>query len=162
MQNRLVAMHFKPRFISSSELAEARNYIDSIDFSMIIEKMVREDAWLRQDVLATCQLYRNFLFLHKKYDLTSFFVPSIEVDQFWHNHILDTEKYHADCQAIFGKILSHYPYLILDGKMTKKDLIVAFDQMQQLHLQEFGTYIYATRTRLPKKMIRLWNYFVGE
>jgi hypothetical protein len=64
--------------------------------------------------------------------------PSKDVDEFWHNHILDTKKYREDCQAIFGFYLDHYPYFGMDQESTKEDLNVAFEKMQRLHEQEFG------------------------
>lgn len=37
-------------------------------------------------------------------------VPSQEVDQVWHCHLLDTQKYAADCQFLFGRFINHNPY----------------------------------------------------
>jgi hypothetical protein len=36
--------------------------------------------------------------------------PTRAIDIFWHHHILDTQKYHADCEAVFGFYLHHFPY----------------------------------------------------
>lgn len=72
--------------------------------------------------------------------------PSEEVDEFWHNHILDTQKYHQDCDMIFGKYLHHYPYFGIDDKSNELDLQKAFDHMQELHKKEFGDCIYRVRS----------------
>jgi hypothetical protein len=37
-------------------------------------------------------------------------VPTWEIDQVWHHHILDTHKYAQDCQWLFGYFVHHYPY----------------------------------------------------
>jgi hypothetical protein len=34
-----------------------------------------------------------------------------ELDNLWHEHILDTRKYAADCNLIYGKIIHHNPNL---------------------------------------------------
>jgi hypothetical protein len=33
------------------------------------------------------------------------------LDELWHEHILDTKKYAADCEAIFGRFIHHDPNL---------------------------------------------------
>jgi hypothetical protein len=53
-------------------------------------------------------LYKTFLYLHKLYPNQKF-VPSIELDTFWHNHILYSKKYFEDCTNLFGKYLHHNP-----------------------------------------------------
>jgi hypothetical protein len=70
-------------------LEEARKYIDSIDFSQIIDKMVQRDGWLKGDALKICAFYRNHLYLRKKYSSTHRMPPSVEIDEMWHYHILD-------------------------------------------------------------------------
>jgi len=134
---------------SKPTVEQARAYIYSIDFSMIVHKMVKYDKWLREDADKTCQLYRNFLFLKKKYQDTQIKVPpSLDIDEFWHYHILDTEKYHRDCQAIFGYYLHHHPtYPGPEGVVKLERLAVAFEQLQQIHQREFGESICATRTK---------------
>ena len=46
----------------------ARDYINSIDFSNIINKMVRHQGWRQKDALAVSRMYRHFLWLHKHKD----------------------------------------------------------------------------------------------
>src|SRR3989338_2769153 len=107
---------------NNPSLEEAKAYIYAIDFSMVIDKIVTTKGWKKADVLKICALYRNFLFLNKKYELErGQLPPSEEIDEFWHNHILDTKKYHHDCDNIFGFYLHHYPYFGIDGKTKNKD-----------------------------------------
>src|ERR1700722_2582348 len=35
-----------------------------------------------------------------------------DLDQFWHQHILDTAKYAADCNALFGRMIHHDPHVL--------------------------------------------------
>ena len=53
--------------------------------------------------------YRRFLYLVSLYP-DKIIVPSKDIDIFWHTHILDTLKYTADCQKLFGKYFHHFPY----------------------------------------------------
>ena len=86
--------------------------------------------------------------------------PSEEVDEFWHNHILDTRKYKQDCEQIFGFYLEHYPYFGIDGKTNRQDLDNAFAVVQRLHHQEFGDYIYEVRTNYFKLVYRILNLLI--
>ncbi len=58
--------------------------------------------------------YRRFLCIMKKYPHEPA-IPLQDVDQFWHFHILDTMKYAADCEAVFGYFLHHFPYIGMRG-----------------------------------------------
>lgn len=131
---------------SAFNLEQAKIYIYSIDFSKIITKLVDHHGWLKEDAINIAQLYRNFLFLNKKYRHEfGQLPPSEEIDEFWHQHILDTENYHRSCKAIFGDYFHHYPYLGIDGKTNLNDLNNAFKTTQMLHLKEFGEYIYKVK-----------------
>lgn len=131
-----------------SALQEAKDYIDKIDFSKIIDKLVKYNGWLKEDAYATCQQYRNFLFLIKKYP-HEVLPPSEDMDEFWHNHILDTEAYINDCQAIFGFYKHHYPYFGIDDKSDMTTLNTAFEKTKTLYFTEFGEHIELTRSRFP-------------
>ncbi len=127
-------------------IEDAKAYISSIDFSMVIKKMVEHQGWLQKDAETVCQLYRNFLFLNKKYGhMYSSLPPSEDIDEFWHNHILDTQNYRRDCEAIFGTYFNHYPYFGIDGRTNFNNLESAFETMQKLHIQEYGEQIFQIR-----------------
>lgn len=132
-----------------SSLEASKQYIYSIDFSAIINKMVLQDGWQKENAYALSELYKNYLFLIRKFgEQYPTLPPSQEIDLFWHNHILDTTKYLQDCQAIFGKFLHHNPYFLgLDSDEKDWDVINAFETVQQLHFAEFGTFIYKIKKR---------------
>ena len=132
----------------NKNIEEAKKYIDSINFASLIDKLVNHSGWLRSDALETCEQYKNFLFLHKKYPEQNF-PPSEDIDEFWHNHILDTNAYIKDCEMIFGRYLHHYPYFGIDGKSNMNDLYNAFEKTQEIYSKEFGSRIEATRSRFP-------------
>lgn len=142
-------------------LEEAKAYLDSIDFSMVVEKIVKTKGWKKKDVLKICELYRHFLFLKKKYDQNDDKLsPSLEIDEFWHNHIFDTKKYRHDCEKIFGFYLDHYPYLGMDGKTTDEDAKRSFEKTQGLHYIEFGNYIYTVRNVLFNQIITFFKVLI--
>lgn len=61
-------------------------------------------------------------------------VPTREIDEFWHNHILYTREYARDCECIFGKFLHH------DPSLPDEDVQVLVDQFhvtKQLYFDEF-------------------------
>jgi hypothetical protein len=115
----------------------ARQYIESIELSMIENNMATRQGWSANEAKQAGQLYRNYLILRCKYPEENL-PPSKEVDEVWHNHILDTKKYREDCEAIFGRFFDHYPYFGMDETSTQEDLERAFQRMQQLHTEEFG------------------------
>lgn len=52
--------------------------------------------------------YRRFLYLIAAIPDLSV-VPTSEVDEFWHQHILNTKLYARDCQALIGNFVHHLP-----------------------------------------------------
>ncbi|MCY3653872.1 MAG: hypothetical protein OXG70_02405 [Cyanobacteria bacterium MAG IRC1_bin_28] len=62
--------------------------------------------------------YRRFLVLclERGQDTNHLILPSRPVADFWHLHILDTEKYIKDCRHCFGSILHHH-----FGRRTDQD-----------------------------------------
>jgi hypothetical protein len=143
--------------LSDIELKEA---VSAVDFSMIINKMVAHQGWNHDDANEVCRLYRNWLFLSIKYPDKSL-PPSEDVDEFWHNHILDTKKYRVDCDMLFGKYLDHYPYFGIDATSTMTDLGNAFADTQALHFAEFGEYIYEVRNQPVKRLVSFLKRLFG-
>lgn len=81
--------------------------------------------------------YRRFLFLMKKYP-DSEASPTVDVDTFWHYHILDTMKYARDCEAVFGYFLHHYPYVGIGADAGEDDHADGGERMRAIYEAEFG------------------------
>lgn len=128
-------------------LEEAVAYLNSIDFSPIRKKLISDDKllcrkWSKVEVEVGIQYYKNFLFLNKKYiEGYPVLPPSLETDEIWHHHILDTRQYVRDCNHIFGYYFHHYPYFGTRSKTDKNNLDTAFEVTQKLHEIEFGVRI---------------------
>ncbi len=83
--------------------------------------------------------YRRFLALKVLHPETSL-VPSKQVDEVWHAHILDTKAYREDCLALFGRFMDHYPYFGVNGEEDYKMLQEAFAETIDLYEAQFGSY----------------------
>lgn len=119
-------------------LEAATNYLASLDFSYLIDKVCDPDyplpRWVPVEAQHGVRLYKRFLWLLKRHEGV-FLVPSYEIDEFWHNHILHTKRYCADSQAIFGYYLHHEPASKQEDPCA---LIDGYRMTQLLYEQEFG------------------------
>lgn len=122
-----------------SSLESAIRYINTLDLGYIINKMTDETyelpQWTHEDAVHCGKLYKNFLILLRKYPEASL-VPTREIDEFWHNHILYTQRYTDDCLHIFGHYLHHHPADQTDEALIK--LQEEFAITEELYFKEFG------------------------
>lgn len=113
--------------------------IAELDLVPVKVKLMHEsgEGWTPEQADAVELEYRRFLYLMMKFphEQTS---PGLDVDIFWHYHILDTAKYAADCQRAFGYFVHHYPYLGMGGDDPLEELHAAGERMRQLYEQTFG------------------------
>lgn len=144
-----------------ADLKNSHEYIYSIDFSMLINKLIKRHKWLKIEAEEVCKQYRNYLWLLKKYGTKKPLPPSEDIDEFWHHHLLDSTKYLNDCNVIFGHYIHHYPYYGNDSITTQKDLDGAFLETLKCYQNEFGASLEKVRlgniTRLSVKILN----FVG-
>ncbi|CAM4438842.1 MAG: hypothetical protein LEGION0398_MBIBDBAK_00582 [Legionellaceae bacterium] len=123
---------------STITFAEAKQYIEALNLDYLILKMCAEEyplpRWTKEDALICADLYKKFLLLKKKYFQFSI-IPTREIDEFWHNHILHTKQYMEDSQNIYGIYLHHTPLL---NNEEINDLINDFEKTEKLFIQEFG------------------------
>jgi len=82
--------------------------IDSLDLSSVAKAVAKNKLLPKSKLSVGEELYRVFLFLKKKYP-TQTVIPHPMADVFWHQHILQTRKYHSDCNKVFGKYMHHEP-----------------------------------------------------
>jgi len=110
----------------------AEALVASIDLKVISGRMENIPEWSKEKVALAEKEYRRFLYLIKMYPEESM-VPSEEVDEFWHHHILDTRKYADDCQTLFGQFLHHNPNLAKGSDALNK----LFARTQELYRKSF-------------------------
>lgn len=120
-------------------LEQARDYLERLDLGYIIQVMCSETyvlpRWTFEDAMQCAALYKNFLFLQKKYPSQTF-VPSKQIDEFWHNHILYTKNYTHDCMNIFGHYLHHEP---ASPGEDMAQLVADYVRTKELYQAEFGS-----------------------
>jgi hypothetical protein len=123
-----------------TELQSLMAGIEDLDLEMIKLKLMDADEgedWTREYADQVCEEYRRFLALTRAYpDLA--IVPSGPVDKFWHNHILDTQKYGPDCEEVFGFFLHHFPYFGMRGEEDLANLNASWENTIDAYRRHFG------------------------
>jgi|SRR5271166_1040387 len=87
----------------------AAEKIRLLDLARIVKKVQFEKQWSTDRVLNVERRYRNWLLLISTLDDRGDVVPTLDIDEIWHAHILDTKAYADDCQNVFGYFLHHVP-----------------------------------------------------
>lgn len=120
--------------------AQEMHAIAALDLEPIKVKLMHEESgegWTLERANAVEFEYRRFLFLMKQFPHEQT-APLVDVDTFWHYHILDTLKYAADCDAVFGHFLHHFPYIGLRGEDDEAAHLRVGLRMKQLYETTFG------------------------
>jgi hypothetical protein len=94
--------------------------------------------WTRSQAAAAIARYLGFLYLISEYPSFQL-VPTPEIDQVWHHHLLDTEKYAADCQQLFGQFVHHFPYLGTGDEADRRAWYQAYALTLVLFRKHFGS-----------------------
>ncbi len=115
----------------------------SLDLTMVRRKLMDEQhglGWGQEKTAEAEDLYLRFLALQTaSSSSTHKVVPPRVVDEFWHQHILDTRKYAADCESIFGEYLHHFPYFGMRGPEDERALQASCAWTRALFGEHFGT-----------------------
>jgi hypothetical protein len=82
--------------------------LEKLDLETIKMRLVSKKDWTKEKADRIEILYKNYL-ASAAINQNVKLVPSSEVDDMWHEHILDTRKYMKDCQEILGYYLHHVP-----------------------------------------------------
>lgn len=117
----------------------AMRNIAKLDLDPIKVKLMHRESgegWTLEHAHAIEVEYRRFLCLMQLYPYEDF-APLLDVDIFWHYHILDTRKYAADCQQAFGHFIHHHPYVGL-GADDGSDHQAYGTRMHELYQATFG------------------------
>jgi len=110
----------KPEILNSEQL----NLLEKLDLLNLdcikIKLMDKEEGkgWSREEADKLEVSYKRFLYMTHFSDEP--IVPTKDIDSFWHQHILDTEKYAEDCEKVFGYFMHHFPYFGMRGEEDAK------------------------------------------
>jgi hypothetical protein len=113
--------------------------IAALDFSAIKAKLMHKagEGWSLERSNAVEREYRRFLLLMKLFPHEQT-APLVDVDTFWHYHILDTMKYAEDCEQVFGYFLHHYPYVGMGGEDDEQVRVDSGERMRELYEATFA------------------------
>lgn len=110
-----------------------------LDLNFIINKLSSPNyelaTWPRDLAEEVVELYRRFLHLNKLFPGEGL-VPTRDIDECWHIHILNTKQYATDCDKIFGHYLHHAP-ADPDNDQELEKLIPLFENTQKRYLETF-------------------------
>ena len=111
--------------------------IESLDLEPVKYNLVAKSGWdlARADAVET--LYKRFLLLSVEHP-DKVVVPTEDIDEMWHAHILDTRKYHDDCMRVFGRFIHHFPYLGMLDDESYEFLQDNFVETESLFMREAG------------------------
>ena len=121
----------------------ARSFVrklQDLDWGPIAYKLIYPESgqgWTQEQTKRAISRYIIFLTLKHLYPNVGI-VPTQEIDQVWHTHILDTAKYAQECQQVFGYFLHHFPYMGMRGETDRKNWQSAFAQTKSLFAEHFG------------------------
>ena len=81
--------------------------ISALNLDEIASHIVKERRWKPNRLLEALNGYFQFLYLAGEYPSNTVVPWSRDIDVIWHAHILETEKYDADCKNLFGRFIHH-------------------------------------------------------
>ncbi len=114
--------------------------IEALDLTDIKRKLMEPEphgyGWTTEQANEGETWYKRYLETILANPDTAGCVPNVAIDRFWHCHILDTEKYIADCEAIFGHYLHHRQYMGMNGDGALRDEL--FTQTNSLYRARYG------------------------
>lgn len=142
---------------SADALSVVQKTIEDLDLDPIKFKLMDKEGegWSPEQVKSVERWYRRFLFLAFKYPNVPLVVTR-PIDTFWHHHIMDTRKYAADCQSVFGYFLHHFPYFGMRGEADARNLQEAFEATLRVIEGEYGESLLDARIsdRMAGKPVR--------
>lgn len=121
--------------------------IENLDLGYLGRKILDDDAfeaqrrngeqlWDEERVTRALQEYKQFLALMQWYP-NAVLVPSEDIDDVWHTHVLNTARYQADCESIFGCFQHHAPSSGGSEEVQEEELKDR-DETLELFEQAFG------------------------
>ncbi|MCM4083091.1 glycine-rich domain-containing protein [Paractinoplanes hotanensis] len=141
-----------PTEISTNRIAElpaVRRYIEAIDFTALKHRLVQKrdilgSEWSPARAVHAERCYKNWLYLRRRHESEMLPGP-VDIEHFWHGHILDTRAYFEHCDRIFGYYLHHFPYFGGRGRLDRSELAAAWRRTQARYHAEFGEHLHDFR-----------------
>ena len=125
------------------QLLRAKPNPSDLDLASVRDAMIEKHCWTSERADTAQTEYVRFLTLLQKKP-AFMLIPWLDangrddLDQFWHQHILDTAKYASDCQALFGRMIHHNPH-VLCGSEDENE---AAAKTRRLYTRTFQSGVY--------------------
>lgn len=88
---------------------QKRKKNEMLNLTAIVDSAARRHGWSHDRVKSAEDEYRKFLYLLMRFPKATLTPWCDDLDLFWHEHILHTERYADDCQRLFGCFINHNP-----------------------------------------------------
>ena len=118
---------------------------DELNLTSVREAVMEKLGWTAERAEAAQTEYKRFLTLLQK--KPGFLVVPWstvdghdDLDQFWHQHILDTAKYAVDCDRVFGYFIHHNPHVVRGSEQESNSVL----KTQRLYARTFDSGIYGS------------------
>jgi hypothetical protein len=95
--------------------------VAAIDLSPMVGQLVNYRDWTAERAAAAERRYRRFFYLKAALPDGNA-SPTPEVDEFWHQHIINTRAYEPDCLRVAGRFLHHTSGRRCSGDGPRSDL----------------------------------------
>ncbi len=121
------------RIATRKPVQDALKKVREIDLLTIASSLLSRKGESEVNIDTLVDIYGKWLALRMTYGrlLTP---PNSQIDEMWHEHILHTEQYFADCEYLFGTYMHHYPR---NDSAVKEEELFQFERMKQLWNQHF-------------------------
>ena len=123
-----------------SDLDYLSSKFSCLNLDFILNKLSSEyyelPRWPENLAAQIIEFYRRFLWLNYIYPEAKL-VPTRDIDECWHIHILNTKRYVEDCQALFGRYFHHQPADPSDP-LELIFLQEKFEETRRLYRENFG------------------------
>jgi hypothetical protein len=124
-----------PESIANLDLAVlGRKLLDDDEFEA--RRRNGERLWDEERVERALNEYRQFLAL-MLWNPEAVLVPSEDIDEVWHTHVLNTARYQADCERIFGRFQHHSP-TFGESEEVQEEHMKGRDETLKLFAAAFG------------------------
>ena len=94
--------------------------VAAMDLSPAAAQLVNYRGWTVERAAAAERRYRRFFYL-KAILPEGHASPTPEVDEFWHQHIINTRQYGPDCDRVVGRFM-HHTFLSADDPTQAQEL----------------------------------------
>ena len=141
----LVVLFLAGIVVLLSQQLRTKTIPSTLDLVSVRDAMLEKHGWTLERADTAQAEYVRFLTLLQK-EPKFMLVPWLDangrddLDQFWHQHILDTAKYASDCQALFGRMIHQNPH-VLRGSEDENE---AAAKTRRLYTRTFQSGVYGT------------------